>query len=384
MPYTFVDRVPSKLGRVKITPENGTASYYAVIERADEPAVVGTPLSAANLNAAQEYMVFQSSSSLHTLRRVYVSPTGNDANTGDSTSTPMRSIKAAIRKYARSHKYLDVYLADGTYTEDIGAISTDNCSLGIRSISEDMNKVTINMTTSVIGHINLLRLYNLTLNVTVTGEQVLAVYAGMVYAYRVRFNQPTTSTTSCVNVYNAGSLWLNECIINAGTGAGVYGNEALHMKALNCTSERTLVRGFYANNGANIEYTPTLTATQMTHAINGGKCMLSNLSLGTITATSGQHLSADGMLIQWGLVDIKPTALNTPATVVVDYPVPFSVAPAIFASPSTTVPETVSVGVSRVGNLVADNRLQVALTITRSAGLSSTGVFWVAIGQGGM
>ena len=210
----------------------------------------------------------------------------------------------------------------------------------------------------------------------------MAVYAGMAYAYRVRFTLPAASTASCVNVYNAGSLWLNECIINAGSGAGVYGNEALHMKALNCTSERTLVRGFYANNGANIEYTPTLTATQMTHTANGGKCMLSDLSVGTITASSGQHLAADGMLIQWGLADIAPTAVNTPTTVVVEYPLPFSVAPILLASPSTTVPETVSVGVSRVGNLVPDNRLQFALTLTRSAGLSSTGVFWVAIGKG--
>lgn len=382
MPFTFVDRVPSKLGRVKITPENGGASYYAVVERADEPAVAGTPLSAANLNAAQEYLVYQNNASLHTLKRVYVGPSGNDANTGDSTTAPMATMKAAIRKYAKWHKYLDVYLLDGTYTEDIGPISTDNCSLGIRSVSEDMKKVTINMTTSVVCHINLLRLYNLTLNVTVTGEQALAVFAGMAYAYRVRFQLPTSSTTSCVNAYNGGSLWLNECVINAGTGAGVYGNESLHIKALNCTSERTLVRGFYANNGANIEYTPTLTATQMTHAINGGKCMLSSLAVGSITSTSGQHLSADGMLIQWGLAQIKPTAVNTPASLLVEYPIPFTEAPIVVASPSTVAPNTVSVGVSRVGTQITDNKRHVLLTVSRTADTSSTGVFWIAIGMG--
>lgn len=381
MPFTFIDRVPTKLGRVKITPENGGSSYYAVVERADEPAVAGSALSAANLNAAAE-LGYQSTSSLHTLRRVYLATNGNDANNGDSASTPMKTVKAAVQKYAKWHKYLDIYLADGTYTEDIGAISTDQCSLGIRSTSEDKSKVTINMTTSIICHINLLRLYNLTLNVTVTGAQVLAVYAGMVYAYRVRFTQPTASTTSCVNVYNAGSLWLNECVINAGTGAGVYGNEALHIKALNCTSERTLVRGFYANNGANIEYTPTLTATQMTHAINGGKCMLSDLAAGEISASGGQHLSPDGTLIQWGLVQIKPTSVNVAATLLVEYPIPFSVAPIVVASPSTVVPETVSVGVSRVGSQITDNKQHVLLSVTRTADTASTGVFWVAFGKG--
>ena len=381
MPFEFKDRVPTKLGRVKITPENGGAAYYAVIERADEPAVVGTPLSAANLNAAAE-LGYQSTSSLHTLKRVYIATNGNDSNTGDSATEPMKTVKAAVQKYAKWYKYLDIYLADGTYTEDIGPISTDQCSLGIRSTSEDMSKVTINMTTSIICHINLLRLYNLTLNVTVTGAQVLAVYAGMVYAYRVRFTQPTSSTTSCVNVYNAGSLWLNECIINAGTGAGVYGNEALHIKALNCTSERTLVRGFYANNGANIEYTPTLTATQMTYATNGGKCMLNNFASGEISASGGQHLSPDGTLIQWGLVQIKPTAVNVAATLLVEYPIPFSVAPTVVASPSTVVPETVSVGVSRVGTQITDNKQHVLLSVTRTADTASTGVFWIAIGKG--
>ena len=33
MPIDFKDRVPSKPGRVKITPENGGSPYYAVVER---------------------------------------------------------------------------------------------------------------------------------------------------------------------------------------------------------------------------------------------------------------------------------------------------------------------------------------------------------------
>ena len=49
MALEFKDRVPGKPGRVKITPENGTA-YYATMERADEPIEVGTPLHAGNFN----------------------------------------------------------------------------------------------------------------------------------------------------------------------------------------------------------------------------------------------------------------------------------------------------------------------------------------------
>jgi hypothetical protein len=49
MALEFKDRVPQKPGRVKITPEDGTA-FYATMERADEPIEVGTPLHAGNLN----------------------------------------------------------------------------------------------------------------------------------------------------------------------------------------------------------------------------------------------------------------------------------------------------------------------------------------------
>ncbi len=93
-------------------------------------------------------------------------------------------------------------------------------------------------------------------------------------------------------------------------------------------------------------------------------------------------MAPDGTLIQWGLTQIKPTAVNTPATLLVEYPIPFSVAPIIVASASTTVPETVSVGVSRVGTQITDNKRHVLLTVTREADTSSTGVFWIAIGKG--
>ena len=49
MALEFKDRVPQKPGRVKITPENGTA-FYATLDRADEPIEVGTPLNARNFN----------------------------------------------------------------------------------------------------------------------------------------------------------------------------------------------------------------------------------------------------------------------------------------------------------------------------------------------
>lgn len=43
------DRIPESPGRVKITPENGGAAYYATMERADNPVQEGTPLNKETL-----------------------------------------------------------------------------------------------------------------------------------------------------------------------------------------------------------------------------------------------------------------------------------------------------------------------------------------------
>ena len=381
MPFTFVDRVPSKLGRVRITPENGAAPYYAVVERADEPAIEGTPLSAANLNAAQEPWIWLNSTSASSARSIYISTTGNDNNAGTAAS-PMATIKGSIRKFAKWHKYIDLYLADGTYTEDIGGINTDNCSLSIRSSSENRDGVIINMATTLETLINQFRIYNLTLNMTATGVRAITVNGGALFTHNVVVNMPSASTATCINVNNGATAVLSQTVINAGTTAAVYANRALLVRAHNCTSTREINLAFHAANAGVIEYTPTMNATTMTKVESAGKCLLADLNGTNITTTAGQHRSGDGTLIQWGIEQIKPTALNTPMTVLVEYPIPFTVAPIVMASPSTVAPETVYVGASRVGDQITDNKRQLLLTATRSTSTGSLGVFWIAIGKG--
>ena len=46
----FKNRVSKYPGRVKITPESGTSSYYATLQRADEPEENGTPMNAETFN----------------------------------------------------------------------------------------------------------------------------------------------------------------------------------------------------------------------------------------------------------------------------------------------------------------------------------------------
>jgi len=384
MPIDFIDRVSGKPGRVKITPEGGGSPYYAVLERADEATVVGTPLNATNLNAAQE-LGYQDTTGAHTFKRVYLATNGNDANTGNTTSVPMATIKAAIRKYAKWHKYLDLYLADGTYTEDIGTISTDNCTMSIRSTSGDKDKVTINSATMLESHISQFRLYNITINMTASGVRPLSINAGQFYANNTRINMPVTSGSACINVYNGASVFLSECIINSGTGGAVYGNQALHIRAYNCTSERKITLAFHANNGTLIEYSPTMNATTIVREENGGKCVELAARPGSVKGSMksqvGQYMTYDGLLFQWGVVTITPTASNTPTTGIVTFPLPYAESPTVFATPITSVPENISVGILRSGELISDAKKMIGVTLTR-VGTTSTGINWLAIGKG--
>lgn len=63
MALEILDRVPTKPGRVLITPEDGSAPFYAVMSRADEPEQEGTPINkklldnmtkAVNVNVSTE------------------------------------------------------------------------------------------------------------------------------------------------------------------------------------------------------------------------------------------------------------------------------------------------------------------------------------------
>lgn len=383
MPIDFKDRVPSKLGRVKITPENGSAAYYAVMERADDPTVVGTPLSAANLNAAQETLVYQNATNLHTFKRVYIATNGNDANTGATTSVPMATIKGAIRKYAKWHKYIDLYLADGTYTEDIGTISTDSCTISIRSTSENKDMVTINMATMLESHISQFRLYNITINMTAVEVRAISVNAGQFYAYNTRVNMPTNSGSATINVYNGASAFLSECVINAGTVAAVYGNQALHIRAYRCTSERKIEIAFHANNGSLIEYDETINATTMVREVNGGKCVRLAERAGRVRGSMnnlyGRYLTSDGLLMQWGTVDITPSGIDVPTSTVLEFPIKYEQTPLVFCTVVTSVPEKCSVSVLR--NTVADNKAAVEIILTRN-GVTETNINWFAIGTG--
>lgn len=98
----------------------------------------------------------------------------------------------------------------------------------------------------------------------------------------------------------------------------------------------------------------------------------------TAAAGSGQ-LRLGLYLIQWGGVNITPTAADTATTEIVTFPQPYSATPAVFVTPVSSVPHTLDVAVQRATDLVGDNKKAVAVTLVRS-NTTTTGINWLAIG----
>lgn len=98
-------------------------------------------------------------------------------------------------------------------------------------------------------------------------------------------------------------------------------------------------------------------------------------------AMQGHYRTHDGLLVQWGSVSITPTAVNEPTTAVITFPLSFAATPLVFCTPVTSVPETVSVGTLRSGSGITDSKKQHGIVLTR-AGMTTTGISWLAIGKG--
>lgn len=243
------------------------------------------------------HILYHSSLTVSSYKLIYLATNGNDNNNGFSQTTPMATIKGALKKYADKYKFLDLRLADGTYTENVGTIAIDQCNLSIRSISEDKDKVTLNMQTTIELSVCEMRMYNMTINVPIVGIRAISVNAGVFYAHAVRFNVPTNSNSSCINVYNGSSAFLMNCILNSGTGSStgacIYGNQAMMIKAINCTSERTVATAFYAHNGTEIIYSDTITATAKTKETFYGKCTVRAEEPNTVLWTGVLFMNAN-------------------------------------------------------------------------------------------
>ena len=84
-----------------------------------------------------------------------------------------------------------------------------------------------------------------------------------------------------------------------------------------------------------------------------------------------------GLLIQWGMESITPTA-NTPTAKAITFTAPYAVAPSVMVTAASAVPGTTVQGVSAANVTTAGATLYVTRTNT-----TATYVEWMAVGQAG-
>lgn len=157
MAIKWVDRVPTNPNRMKITPENGD-SYFATVERADNPSVAGTPVNAANLNAMQD------AAGLTGHKAVYVATTGSDSVGDGSQANPYATISKAISTIpANLNGYTArIYIAAGTYTENV---TVQNFGNGIIAFSGNSGDVVTISGEFRVTNVKYMEIFNISLNV---------------------------------------------------------------------------------------------------------------------------------------------------------------------------------------------------------------------------
>lgn len=261
MAINWVDRVPTKPGRIKITPEDGSSAWYGVMERADEPSVVGTPVNAANLNTMQK------NAGLDANMTVYVAVSGSD-RTGDGSSTaPYQTITKAISTIPKNLNGFNaiINIASGTYNEDVfiektfGGIVTlsgeTDAPVSIKSLRVfNGSVVEINLPLTITGSINNIALYIFNAKVLAGAEITLTGVADYgVFVNRNGYGRFTTLSVSNTTVGAITSTNMSALSVISSSGS----NNAVGIR----TSDGGVI--VYINN--------TLTATTLYLSQTGGR-----------------------------------------------------------------------------------------------------------------
>ena len=106
----------------------------------------------------------------------------------------------------------------------------------------------------------------------------------------------------------------------------------------------------------------------------GNKQIINEL-IRTTGHNSGVYHYSNGLLIQFGVVSITPTAANTPTLLTVTYPTPYTSRPNLFVASQTSIPEIVSVAVGQSSVNYTDFGIYVTRTNT-----NPTTIHWMSIG----
>lgn len=94
-----------------------------------------------------------------------------------------------------------------------------------------------------------------------------------------------------------------------------------------------------------------------------------------IGTNRGRVHFSNGLLIQWGVVSITPTAANTPTSIAVSFPVSYTYKPCVYATAQLSTPQVIDVGIGQGGEEVASFTIYITRTNTYASP-----IHWLAIG----
>lgn len=265
MAVNWVDRVPTKPGRIKITPENGGTAWYGVMERADEPSVVGTPVNAANLNAMQK------NAGLDSGKTVYVAVSGSD-NTGDGSSTaPYQTITKALSTIPKNlnGNTARIYIASGTYPEKL----TINGFTGGTLMFTGVTDSTVSVTSISIQHTEMLIFRNLKFTVTGGSDVLYGVHitASHMVVDTGSFSVSSSSVSAIYAILGAIVYLTNLTVSAVGNAVNASNGAQIIVGTISGTSTEN---GLRATAGGRISFgTNTLSAPTMYVTSSGGRVL---------------------------------------------------------------------------------------------------------------
>lgn len=200
----------------------------------------GTGVSDLNVNKLRRDTASDS------LWQVYLSPSGNDNNTGLAESTPMKSIRAAVGRYGGLNR-LQLWLLPGTYTDSATVVISGSQHVTISGTSTTAGAVVV--THPIIFQSTDAKLQHVTFDLSTSSETYPGVTLRQAkYDIQNCVFKGKTTVHAGINVSLGSSGYIVSCVFQSGIRAVEIGSGAF-MTALTCSIATGFEIGFNVNGG---------------------------------------------------------------------------------------------------------------------------------------
>lgn len=177
---------------------------------------------------------------------IYLSPSGNDNNTGLTTDQAMKSIRAAVGKYGGLNR-LQLVLAPGTYTDSASVTISGSLYVNISAQSTTPGATVI--AHPVVFQSTDAKLLNVTFDLSsFTDKQTAVTIRQSSYDIQSCVFKGKSNVDVGINTSLGASGYIISCTFQSGN-TGVEVGTGSSMTAINCSIVSAVTIGFHANGG---------------------------------------------------------------------------------------------------------------------------------------